>query len=132
MLLDVADLELDELMEVVTSPWVVPGTAVSIDYPGEPDEPTCDLDQLALLNFGDDEADRLHRLLRFARKTGLDWWDADRAIRTLGGAPAGQSIWTDGLVFRPDMSTLEDTESDNSGVNDGTTYKRSRAVSELR
>ena len=122
MLLGVADLELDEFMEVVTSPWVVPGTAVSIDYPGEPDEPTCDLDQLSLLNFGDDEADRLHRLLRFARKTGLDWWDADRAIRTLGGAPAEQSIWTNGLVFRPDMSTLEDTESDNSGVNDGTTY----------
>lgn len=121
-LLDVARLELDEFMEVITSPWVVPGAAVSIDYPGEPDEPTCDLDQLQLLNFGDGEADRLHQLLRLARKIGWEWSDLDRAIRKLGGEPEGHSVWANGLVFRPDLGSLVDPERGSPGTATGTTY----------
>ncbi len=117
-LLDAAGLQLDELLEVLALPWVVPGAAVGLQYPGG--EPTCDLDEITLSNFGNDEAERLHRLLRLSRTTGLGWTELESAIRKLGGAPEGHALWASGLVLHPNLETLSDPESGSTGTATGT------------
>ena len=118
-LLATSGLDLDELLQAVALPWIAQGNVVQPAYEGG--LPSCDLDDISLPNFTDAVAGRLHRFLRLARRLDLSWADLDVAIRKLGGAPEGHSVWANGLVFHPNLDTLVDSQSGGTGSATGTT-----------
>ncbi|MEX2961167.1 neuraminidase-like domain-containing protein [Microbulbifer sp. TYP-18] len=78
-----ADLTYDEVLTLLATAWPgEAGTGAGIELVRP--EGTCDLNSQRLINFTSARYDRLHRFLRFAKKTKLSLHDVDRMIRHPG------------------------------------------------
>ncbi|MEM9461011.1 MAG: neuraminidase-like domain-containing protein [Myxococcota bacterium] len=82
-LLDRAGLDFDELVALLDTAYVDPGGLIVLDYAGG--SPSCDLDDISLLNVTPAVLDRLHRFVRLGRVTGRPRDELLLTLDVLGG-----------------------------------------------